>query len=449
MKKLTIKTKLAMWYAITMVAILCLFFTIAIATLSPALLFSSRQMVERASADIAEDIEMDDGRLELDDDAHVRSDTYYSVYDLNGVLVMHNHELAWLDAMGLEAGTVQQVTEGDEQWMVYDRLVYDDGQEIARLRIAMPVTVAGKATRQLMLIFLLILPIGVALAVFVGYFIAKKALKPVDEITQTAAEISRGDLSKRLVFPKAEDEVGRLAATFDDMLASLQAAFEREKQFTSDASHELRTPLATIIATAEEVLSDQNASNEQLRASTDVIYRKGRDMQAMLAQMLQLARLFEGTQTLELSNVDLGTMVCDIAEESRQAADARDITIATEIQDGVIVKGDLLLLTRVAMNLIDNSIRYGRQGGKLELRVFESKGTAVIQCSDDGIGIPPEDQTHIFERFSRSDTARSPGTGTGLGLALVEQIMKLHKGTVHVDSTPGKGSCFTVNIPAD
>lgn len=446
MKTWTIRRRLACWYAAVTVLMLCAFFLIGSVTLTPAILINGRRLIEKDAKEIAGELERSrfTGRLDFDDDLDIRSNTYYSVYDTDGKLVLDNHEFSWLDKLQNSAGELLHITQDQEDWLIYDRFAYDEGDYIGRLRVAMTVTSAGDATRMLLELMMYVLPLGILFSIGIGLFIAGRALRPVDEITKSALAIRRGDLSLRLNLPKTEDEIGRMAATLDEMLASLDAAYEREKRFTSDAAHELRTPLSVIIASAEEMLNTKNVTPEQYRASLRDIYQKGRDMQAMLSQMLLLARMFENKQAMERIEINFGEVVADIADESRSTAAKKEITIETDIEPDAYVYGDLLLLTRVAMNLIDNAILYGKQGGFIRLSVKKETGKTVFTVADNGVGLSPGDLPHIFERFYRVDSSRS--SGSGLGLTMVQQIVRLHNGDITVESTIGVGTTFRVAL---
>lgn len=443
--KFTIRKRMALWYTVSIVLTLCAFFGFAVLSLTPAIIQNIRRLIEAQSTRIASGLRYrDGGSLVLAEKRDIRNDVYYSVYDMKGTILLENHELDWLDSLHNPAGEVQQLVRGEESWIVLDRLNTVEGLGPVRLRLTMPVTSAKEAAMQLLRLFILILPLGGVIAIISGLLSAKNSLAPVDRITNTAREISRGDLSKRLNFPESADEVGRLAATFDTMLASLEEAFKREQQFTSDVSHELRTPLAVMLAHADEAIHTHNATREQYREALDEIYAKARDMQVMISQMLTLARMFEGSRSIEMTDLDLGEILEDIAGEIRPKADERHITIEVDAAPPLPIRGDLMLITRLLIILTDNAIQYGKDGGRIILSARREKNRTILTVEDNGQGIDEADLPRIFDRFYRADTARSSGKNSGLGLTLAEQIVKLHGGTIGAESTKSEGSIFRI-----
>lgn len=453
MKRLKIRTRLTIMYTAVLTLLLVLMFITVYWFFSRSLYESEGQRIEEYADYVADEIDWEDGRVEvdlLDDDIEdISRECLISVYTLEGELLDANHETAWLGDIPRRDGEVQKVDRG-LYWQIYDMRVKEDGKEIAWLRLAMPLEDTLATLGHLRTIFFWGVPISLFLSILSGLWITRRALAPIQKITQTACEIEKGDLSKRLGFSEGGDEIAELAATFDQMLDGLEAAFNREKQFTSDASHELRTPIAVIMAHAEEALEDEDATEESYQQALEVIGEKARDMQRMLSQLLMLARGYEQSRSSEMDPLDLDMMVADIAEEMRPQADEKNIRIEVEAEEGIAMEGDLMLLTRMLMNLMDNAIKYGRENGRVlvELR-REAAGKdgrdILLAVSDDGQGIPGEDLPHIFDRFYRSDRARS-GDGFGLGLSIVKWIVELHGGRIAVDSAEGVGTRFTLHF---
>lgn len=223
----------------------------------------------------------------------------------------------------------------------------------------------------------------------------------------------------------------------------LERSFEAERQFTSDASHELRTPVAVILAG----LDHGQPTEEDYRQSVDVIRRQGQQMSRLIGQLLHITRLEQGTQKTYMERADLSALAEAVCEQQRLIAPA-GTELTLDAPEPVEVQADVLLMTRVLNNLIANAFRYGKDGGHVSVTVRRENGWAVLAVRDDGIGIAPEQQERIWQRFYQVDPARSGGEGTGLGLYMVRQIARLHGGTAEVDSAPGQGSTFTVRIPA-
>lgn len=280
----------------------------------------------------------------------------------------------------------------------------------------------------------------------VGWVIAGRVLAPIGRITAVAREIQATDLSRRIRLPGPEDELKQLADTFDAMLARLEAAFSAQQRFIADASHELRNPLAIIRTNIDVALSDPDAEPEELRQAIMVIRRASERMARLVDDLLALAR--REMPAFEREPVDLGQAIGEASEEFVIPARARGIVLDRAIAPGVVVIGDRDALKRAVANLLDNAVRLAPEGSRIRLAVGSERGHAWVAVSDEGPGIAPEDQPHVFDRFWRADKARSRADGgTGLGLAIVRQIVQTHGGEVQLQSRLGVGSTFTIWLP--
>jgi heavy metal sensor kinase len=328
---------------------------------------------------------------------------------------------------------------------IYSTPVVQDGRVVGALQVAMSRRAVSDTLNLLRISLLLVGPLLVIAAGSGGYFLAGRALAPVDQITRTAREISAGDLSARLQLPATDDEVGRLAATFDSMLARLDNAFRRERQFTADASHELRTPLAAMQTIIGSTLARQRAGAEYEQALSD-LGREVRQMRALTEQLLQMARHDTGPAPASFEPVDLATLLEDIVDSLRPRAEAKGLAlVATLPASGLGLIGDGDGLIRLFMNLLDNAIKYTDRGSiGITARPLDGRRIEVV-VSDSGLGIRPEHLPHIFERFYRVDGARSK-EGTGLGLAIARDIARAHGGTISVESKAGRGTTFRVEL---
>ena len=280
----------------------------------------------------------------------------------------------------------------------------------------------------------------------VGWVIAGRVLAPIGRITSVAREIQATDLSRRIELPGPEDELKQLADTFDAMLARLDAAFAAQRQFVADASHELRNPLAIIRTNVDVALADPDASPDDLRQAIAVVKRAGDRMTMLVDDLLALARRQQPTP--EHEPVDLGAAVAEASEDFVVPAEARGIVLDRAIAEGVVVSGDREALKRVVANLLHNAVRLAPPGSRIRLATGSERDRAWIAVADEGPGISPEDQAHVFDRFWRADKARSRADGgTGLGLAIVRQIVESHGGEVRLHSKVGVGSSFVVWLP--
>jgi heavy metal sensor kinase len=275
-------------------------------------------------------------------------------------------------------------------------------------------------------------------SLLVGWLLARRLLRPVDRITATAEEISATDLSRRIALGGPPDELKRLADAFDSMLERIDGAFAAQQQFLADASHELRNPIA-IIQTNLEVAADE------LGPRASVVRRATARMARLVDDLLALAR---SESNGHRERVPLAGLANDVAEEHGALADSRGVRIEVEGAGGDVL-GDPDALRRALANLVDNAVRVSPQSGSVTIRCGADPGGAWLEVVDEGPGIPPEDQAHVFERFWRADESRSRASGgSGLGLAIVRQIVENHGGAITVRSEPGRGARFTIRLPA-
>jgi len=281
------------------------------------------------------------------------------------------------------------------------------------------------------------------LAGFGGYFLAARALAPIDNITRTAENISSEDLSARLALPDTEDEVSRLAATLNKMLGRLESGFKRERRFTADASHELRTPLAAMQAILSVVQEGERPKAEYRQALDDLTDETNR-MRGLVEDLLRLAR-GEGGLTLHPEALELSVLLSDVADSLRPLAQAKGLVLIVQLPPKIPFMGDMDSIIRLFVNLLDNAIKYTEKG-TVTLSAFQENRQMHVTVSDTGVGIPSEHLPFIFERFYRVESARS-SAGTGLGLAIARQIAQAHGGEIKVESVPNAGATFSVILP--
>lgn len=290
------------------------------------------------------------------------------------------------------------------------------------------------------------IPLTLAFAAGGGFFLARRALKPVDQITQQAQTIEEADLSQRIEV-KAKDELGRLASTLNEMIDRLEKAFKRQQQFTSDASHELRAPLA-IIEAESTLMLQKDRTNSEYRQSLETISQEAHRIAHIVDQLLTLARADAGKEKLTLKEVNLNELISELSSDIEILCRDKGLEFQLNQVEDLVVNGDDVKLRQLFLNLLDNAIRYTPSGGSISVSVYREGQMAVVSISDTGIGISREDLPHIFDRFYRVDKVRSPNKGgSGLGLAISRQIAEAHRGKIEVQSEVGKGSIFSVFLP--
>jgi len=317
--------------------------------------------------------------------------------------------------------------------------------------------------RTLVLILIITVPSILMIASLGGLFLANKALKPVDQITQTARLITSQNLNQRIQTLKVKDEISRLIDTFNEMISRLDQSFRQVKQFTTDASHELKTPLTILKGEVEVGLRKQRLPHEYeqiLQSNLEEINR----MSKIVEDLLLLSKADIGEIRLIKEDIHLNRFIHGLIEQMKILAQPKSIRIETSNhQEEVHVLADPLRMRELFINLIENGIKYTEDGGKILITITKethdpfgapfslgrsSESFAHITVADTGIGIAKEDQEKIFDRFFRVDKARSREQGgSGLGLSICKWIVEAHQGQITVQSEPGKGSSFTVRLP--
>ncbi len=291
-------------------------------------------------------------------------------------------------------------------------------------------------------------PLLLGLASFGGFLISRKALAPVDRITQDARSISIANLGERLAVPGSKDELRRLTETLNDMLARLDSSVRQMRQFTADASHELRTPL-TLIRTAAEFSLRRERTREELTDAIRKILRECERTATLVDSLLLLARADSGVDGLQFGPVDLCDLAREACDQARILAGPAQIEVRAEIPESPIeLVADEHAIRRVLLIFLDNAVKYTPAGGVVSLKAGVKDGEACVSVKDTGIGIAAEDLPHVFDRFWRADKVRSREMGgAGLGLSIARWITERHGGAVTAQSEPGLGSTFEVRIP--
>ncbi|HYM07295.1 MAG TPA: ATP-binding protein [Terriglobales bacterium] len=298
-------------------------------------------------------------------------------------------------------------------------------------------------------------PAVLIVATVSGYWMSRRALAPVDQITNTARSISGHNLSQRLAVPETGDELQRLSETLNDMMARLDTAFKRLDaaykkivRFTADASHELRTPVALVRTTTEVALQKSRTAPEYEEVLRGVLAESERTS-VLLDDLMTLARADSGAATLQVSDMDLGTAVKESCSQGSTLAGPRNVAFDWQVPEQPMnIKGDPNALRQLFLILIDNALKYTPSGGRVSVGMHQVDGFGIVEVRDTGIGIAAEDLPNIFERFYRADKVRSRDMGgVGLGLSIAQWIAEAHGANIQVESAPGQGSVFRVSIP--
>ncbi len=387
-------------------------------------------------------------------------DTYVVIRDINGQIIseagspvagMGSFDTAERDAIWRDVLAGNQAVTVDEHELRVHAVPVTAAQSPARvIEVWKSYDTTAESLIPFVSITTIVIPLSLLLAVTGAYILARSALAPVDAIVRSARNISEEDLSQRLPVSRPNDELGRLASTFNDLLADLEVAFrereeslERQRQFTADASHELRTPLTSIRGYARMLREWALNDPETARESVDAIERESQRMHELVERLLLMAREDEDL-LLDSAPTDMRD-IASAAVAARRVA-ATGITIDYQAgPDPVVADVDSARIRQVLDILLDNAVKFTPEGGTVRVGVRFEDGVELF-VSDDGPGIPHEHLPHIFERFYKADNARSDGSA-GLGLAIARQIVERHGGTIGV-SSDANGSTFVVRLPA-
>ena len=316
------------------------------------------------------------------------------------------------------------------------------------IEVAAPYNQIESVLRGLLLTFALGLPLIVALAMGGGYLLMRRALRPVDEIRQKAAQITSRNLSERLPVVHTGDELERLATDLNRMIARLEESFLQINRFSADASHELRTPLTVLQGELESIAQGSQRLPAEVRDTIGSALEETQRLAKIVENLLAISRLEAGEARKQPERLDFAELARSTAEQMRLLAEEKHIALNCVGAGAVEVEADPARLKQVVVNLLDNAIKYTPEGGTVSVSVKSRDNHAVLQVSDTGIGISPADAPRIFDRFYRADKARSRQMGgTGLGLSIVRSICLAHGGQVTVESAEGRGSIFNVEIP--
>jgi heavy metal sensor kinase len=283
------------------------------------------------------------------------------------------------------------------------------------------------------------------IAAWGGYWLSRRAMAPVDAMTTAAQSISVESLSRRLPVPDTGDEIERLARTWNELLERLEGSVKRIRQFTADASHELRTPIALIRATSELALRRERGTEDYRKALAEIETEAGR-MTELVESMLAVARTDSSGARMPLTRVDVSSLAADVVSQTEILAAGKGVQLEkTNGISSAIAEANEDGLRRLLRILLDNALEHTPAGGKVTVAVDRRNGSVDLLVRDTGEGIPPSALPHIFERFYRADEARG-GKGAGLGLSLAQVIAKAHGTEIGVESAPGEGSCFRIEL---
>ncbi|MBI4319427.1 MAG: HAMP domain-containing histidine kinase, partial [Chloroflexi bacterium] len=306
-----------------------------------------------------------------------------------------------------------------------------------------------QALTQFQIVLIAVVPGVLILASFGAWLLLNRALRPLHEMIRTARAIQAQELNQQLRVPETDDEMQWLAETFNEMAERLHRSFAQMRQFITDASHELRSPLAVLRGEVElglKVQCDSKRCQEILGLCAVEIER----LSGLVETLLFLSNADAEKAALAFKPVNLTCVMDEMAEQARVLAEAKGIEVTLVNGHGVVVPADEMRVRQLLLNLVGNAVKFTSQGGRISLGCRPVDGQAELVVADTGIGIEPEDLPHVLDRFYRANRG-GPGdrSGYGLGLSICKWIVEAHRGTIHIESCPDKGSTFTVRLPLD
>ncbi len=321
------------------------------------------------------------------------------------------------------------------------------GQTFGVIQVGEPLEHFSHTMQTITITFLLLLPTMILLSFLGGYLLTRHAFEPIYKLTNVAEAIGDGDLKQRVPVPTARDEIQQLAQVFNTMIERLDESFSQQRRFVADASHELRTPVAAIRSMTDVALSQATRPEDYVEVVREVNAEVER-LGTLINGLLALARADDGVVQIEQEEAQLDHLAIDVIESLRPLAEQKGIRLLPGEMAPTVIEGDTSRLIQMLISLVDNAITYNNPGGFVRINVTRQGEMARIIVEDTGIGMTKEEIPHIFERFYRGDPARSRAAGgSGIGLSLVDWIVKAHYGQIRVKSLPGRGSSFMIMLP--
>ncbi len=461
----SLRVQLTAWYGAVMAALLILFAGLLYILLAAGLAGELDRALQVRAADLASTLGNDeaggirsppqssDGNLNFQSDAAVQQqDELTLIYGptgtvLEGVGPQLQPLPQWAGAVSDGRYATQLV--GSHSWRLYARPLVLAGGVTGTLLVGRSLEATAATLRQTVTAILVAGPGLLLLGCVGGYFLAGRALAPIERINRTARQIQAQDLGVRIGSSVGQGEIGALAQTIDAMLERLEQAFVRQRRFTADAAHELRTPLAVVTAEASLALQRRRSPAEYQRVLTTVMQESER-LRILVQDLLTLARTEQAVALGRPQRVALTDLCTQAVNRVRPQAAAKAVRIVVEPSGDPCVWGDPVWLGQLLGNLLDNAIKYSPPGGLVQVGLGETADWVWLAVADEGSGIEAQHLPHIFERFYRVDAARnrdSATAGVGLGLAICRWIVEAYAGTITVVSSAGQGARFTVQLP--
>lgn len=455
----TVRARLTLWYIALLMLILIGFSGALYFTLARALYQRVDESLALNAHELANGVNVTNGQIDLPGDENDISERnafrargyLIRILDTDGKVLNTNSTYAPLpiapDALAMARRGLSQfetVFVNGEEYRLHTTPVQDNGRVVGALQIAEALGEVEATLRQLVLVLAVIVPLTIALAIFGGIWFARRALMPIDQITRSAQRISAQDLSQRLNLNLPNDEVGRLARTFDAMLARLDDAFRRERDFTANASHELRTPLTVMHGEIDVLLQRPRERTEYVRVLIE-LRADVEQLSRMAEELLMLARADAQQIAVTCEELNAARLLQAVADEVRPLAEAQRITLDVQADPALLFWGDEQKMLHTLFNLMDNALKFSPPDTCVLLSAARKGGTVSLCVSDQGPGMASDALPRIFDRFYRGMNGRA--SGAGLGLAIARALVQAQGGEISVESELGEGTSFTIEMP--
>jgi signal transduction histidine kinase len=445
-KKLSISKKLTLIYSSILMAIL-LVFTLFTFVLIRSFMIKDSQSILSSNADIITNYIETNGTINKLDSLNLSQDINYIIYDDNKNIIFSNtgKEVPNFDRHQNKRFRGKDAFERKEGAMSTSRTLKVNSKAYY-IYVTRNFEDIGDRAGDIAEILITIGVLGMIVSLISGFFLSRKLLKPIKDITKTAKEITSKSLDKRIVLNGAKDELNDLADTFNLMIERLQIDFEKQKRFVSDASHELRTPLAVISGHVNLLNRWGKNDAEQLDKSLKTLKNETHNMNRLIENLLYLAKGDNAVLLINKEEIKLSSLLREVVDETKLSYE--NVEISYESSRNILMKVDYSKLKQVIRILIDNSIKFSKDTAKITIAAFEKYDKIHISLIDNGIGIPNESLSKIFDRFYRVDESRTKATGgTGLGLSIAKQIVEGHGGEILAESRLGEGTEIHIILP--
>jgi two-component system OmpR family sensor kinase len=463
----SVRTRLTLWY-VTVLAGVLVTFSVAVYTLLVRTLYDRIESELRSAQQVAI-TSLDNDAAEGQTPESAAASTVRELFTPPQRLTIYDGSGALLADNGLDGpppAVPAEALEPASEAAVYSE-PEEPGDDDLRLVAARTVTLFPGDRRYIVVasyplesieeeieaierVFLYAIPGTLAIAGGLGWFLARRSLAPAVAMSEQARRIGAGNLDERLPVSDSQDELGRLATNFNELLDRLHKAFSLQRQFMADASHELRTPLSVVGTTVDVTLENERRTETELRQALEIIGEQNRRLSRTVRDMFTLARADAGRYPLHQTQFYLDETIDEVVRAARQLGAPRGVDVTGETPGESPLHGDEDLLRQMVMNLAENAIKNTPEGGRVRVKLEREAGVYVVTVSDTGTGIPLDAQPHVFERFYRGDRARSRSDGSGgagLGLPIARWIAEAHGGQLRLVHSDERGTTFRATLP--